>query len=51
MGVWFGLVEAENPGLLPFDLTLEDLPLGMSKLRNRVPGPNDPKRRYLLALD
>ncbi len=31
-------VEVENPGLLPFGLTLEDLPLGISKLRNRVIG-------------
>ena len=31
-------LEIENPGLLPFGLTLEDLPLGVSKLRNRVIG-------------
>lgn len=31
-------VEVENPGLLPFGLTLEDLPHGISKLRNRVIG-------------
>ena len=31
-------VEVENPGLLPFGLTLEDLPQGISKLRNRVIG-------------
>ena len=31
-------LEVENPGLLPFGLTLEDLPLGVSKLRNRVIG-------------
>ena len=31
-------LEVENPGLLPFGLTLEDLPLGISKLRNRVMG-------------
>jgi predicted HTH transcriptional regulator len=31
-------VEIENPGLLPFGLTLEDLPRGVSKLRNRVIG-------------
>lgn len=31
-------LEVESPGLLPFGLTLEDLPLGMSKLRNRVIG-------------
>ncbi len=26
----------ESPGLLPFGLTIEDLPRGVSKLRNRV---------------
>ncbi len=31
-------IEIENPGLLPFGLTLADLPLGISKLRNRVIG-------------
>lgn len=31
-------LEVENPGLLPFGLTLEDLPRGISKLRNRVIG-------------
>lgn len=31
-------VEIENPGLLPFGLTLDDLPRGISKLRNRVIG-------------
>lgn len=31
-------MEVESPGLLPFGLTLEDLPLGVSKLRNRVLG-------------
>lgn len=31
-------VEVESPGLLPFGLTLEELPLGVSKLRNRVIG-------------
>lgn len=29
-------LEIENPGLLPFGLTIADLPLGVSKLRNRV---------------
>jgi ATP-dependent DNA helicase RecG len=28
----------ENPGLLPFGLSVADLPLGVSKLRNRVIG-------------
>lgn len=31
-------LEIENPGLLPFGLTLEDLQRGISKLRNRVIG-------------
>lgn len=31
-------LEVENPGLLPFGLTLEDLPRGVSKQRNRVIG-------------
>lgn len=31
-------LEIENPGLLPFGLTLDDLPRGVSKLRNRVVG-------------
>jgi ATP-dependent DNA helicase RecG len=31
-------LEVENPGLLPFGLTLEDLQRGVSKLRNRVIG-------------
>jgi predicted HTH transcriptional regulator len=31
-------LEIENPGLLPFGLTTEDLPHGVSKLRNRVIG-------------
>ena len=31
-------LEIENPGLLPFGLTVDDLPLGVSKLRNRVIG-------------
>ncbi len=31
-------LEIENPGLLPFGLTIADLPLGVSKLRNRVIG-------------
>jgi len=29
-------LEIENPGLLPFGLTVDDLPRGVSKLRNRV---------------
>lgn len=31
-------LEVENPGLLPFGLTVADLPLGVSRLRNRVIG-------------
>ncbi|HXH06168.1 MAG TPA: helix-turn-helix domain-containing protein [Vicinamibacterales bacterium] len=31
-------LEIENPGLLHFGLTIEDLPRGVSKLRNRVIG-------------
>jgi predicted HTH transcriptional regulator len=31
-------LEVENPGLLPFGLTIDDLPRGISKLRNRVIG-------------
>lgn len=31
-------LEVDSPGLLPFGLTVEDLPRGLSKLRNRVIG-------------
>ena len=31
-------LEIENPGLLPFGITLDELPRGVSKLRNRVIG-------------
>jgi predicted HTH transcriptional regulator len=31
-------LEIENPGMLPFGLTIDDLPMGVSKLRNRVIG-------------
>ena len=31
-------LEVENPGLLPFGLTIEDIQKGISKLRNRVVG-------------
>ena len=31
-------LEVENPGLLPFGLTIDDLSRGVSKLRNRVIG-------------
>lgn len=36
VAVFANRVEVESPGLLPFGLTIEDLPLGVSKLRNRV---------------
>ena len=39
-------LEVENPGLLPFGLTIEDLHHGISKLRNRVLG----RVFYLLGL-
>jgi ATP-dependent DNA helicase RecG len=31
-------MEVDNPGLLPFGLTVEDIQMGVSKLRNRVIG-------------
>jgi len=31
-------IEIENPGLLPFGLTIEEIQRGASKLRNRVIG-------------
>lgn len=38
MAVFDDRLEVENPGLLPFGLTIDDLPRGVSKLRNRVIG-------------
>ncbi len=38
VAVFDNRLEVENPGLLPFGLTVADLPLGVSKLRNRVIG-------------
>jgi len=38
VAIFHDRLEVENPGLLPFGLTLDDLPLGISKLRNRVIG-------------
>jgi predicted HTH transcriptional regulator len=38
LAIYDDRVEIENPGLLPFGLTIEDLPRGISKLRNRVIG-------------
>lgn len=38
LAIYDDRVEIENPGLLPFGLTLDDLPRGISKLRNRVIG-------------
>ena len=36
VAVFADRVEVESPGLLPFGLTIDDLLLGVSKLRNRV---------------
>ena len=36
VAVFADRVAVESPGLLPFGLTVEDLPLGVSKIRNRV---------------
>ncbi len=38
LSIFHDRLEVENPGLLPFGLTLDDLPRGVSKLRNRVIG-------------
>jgi predicted HTH transcriptional regulator len=38
IGIFDDRLEIENPGLLPFGLTLDDLTHGISKLRNRVIG-------------
>jgi hypothetical protein len=38
LSIFADRLEIENPGLLPFGLTVEDLPHGVSKLRNRVIG-------------
>lgn len=38
LAIYDDRLEVENPGLLPFGLTIEDLSLGVSKLRNRVIG-------------
>lgn len=38
LSVFEDRLEVENPGLLPFGLTIEDLRQGISKLRNRVIG-------------
>jgi len=38
LAVFDDRLDVENPGLLPFGLTLEDLPRGISRLRNRVIG-------------
>lgn len=38
VSVFSDRIEIENPGLLPFGLTLEDIQEGTSKLRNRVIG-------------
>jgi ATP-dependent DNA helicase RecG len=38
LAVFDDRIEIENPGLLPFGLTIEDIQRGVSKLRNRVIG-------------
>jgi len=38
LAIFANRIEVENPGLLPFGLTLDDLPQGISKLRNRTIG-------------
>lgn len=38
LAVFDDRIEIENPGLLPFGLTIEDIQHGVSKLRNRVLG-------------
>jgi ATP-dependent DNA helicase RecG len=38
MAMFDDRIEIENPGLLPFGLTIEDIRQGVSKLRNRVIG-------------
>ncbi|MEZ6036279.1 MAG: ATP-binding protein [Planctomycetota bacterium] len=38
IGIYADRVEIENPGLLPFGVTIEDIRSGHSKLRNRVMG-------------
>jgi len=38
VAVYDDRLEVENPGLLPFGLSVDDLPFGVSKLRNRVIG-------------
>ncbi len=38
LAVFDDRIEVENPGLLPFGLTIEDIQHGVSKLRNRVLG-------------
>lgn len=38
VAVYDDRLEVENPGLLPFGLSVDDLPRGVSKLRNRVIG-------------
>lgn len=38
LAIYDDRIEVENPGLLPFGLTVEDIIAGVSKLRNRVIG-------------
>ena len=38
LAIFDNRIEVEDPGLLPFGLTLDDLPRGISRLRNRTIG-------------
>jgi ATP-dependent DNA helicase RecG len=38
LAIYDDRIEFENPGLLPFGLTVEDIQQGVSKVRNRVIG-------------
>jgi predicted HTH transcriptional regulator len=42
-------LEVENPGLLPFGLTVEDLPRGVSKLRKEASGTGGSSTMWRLA--
>ena len=36
VGIYADRMEVQNPGMLPFGMTMEDLKAGVSKIRNRV---------------
>lgn len=36
VGIYADRMEIQNPGMLPFGMTMEDLKAGVSKIRNRV---------------